>query len=338
MTVTVGVVANPASGRDIRRLVTSASVFDNAEKANMIVRLMTGLGAAGVTRVLMMPTAASIVANVERRLRGGAGDLLPRLDYLDMPVEESAADTVLATRLLRAAGVAGIAVLGGDGTHRLVARHCGDVPLLALSTGTNNAFPRMGETTVGGLAFGLACSGRVPPEVACVRHPALAVDRGGRRDHEYALVDVAVSADPFVGSRAIWRPEEIGEICVSRADPAAVGLSAVAGLLGPAGVGVHVRLAPVESAGTVLTVALAPGLAVPVGVRSFSLLRPGDEVPLAPGEGCIALDGEREIERRAGERFAVRLVEGPRTVEVPAVMRYAAAHGLLRAGTEVVCP
>lgn len=33
--VTVGVIANPMSGRDIRRLVASASVFPNAEKANM---------------------------------------------------------------------------------------------------------------------------------------------------------------------------------------------------------------------------------------------------------------------------------------------------------------
>jgi hypothetical protein len=35
---TVGVIANPMSGRDIRRLVTSASVFPNAEKASMVVR------------------------------------------------------------------------------------------------------------------------------------------------------------------------------------------------------------------------------------------------------------------------------------------------------------
>ena len=43
--VTVGVIANPASGRDIRRLTTHASVFPTAEKANMIVRLLAGLGA-----------------------------------------------------------------------------------------------------------------------------------------------------------------------------------------------------------------------------------------------------------------------------------------------------
>ena len=48
--VSVGVVANPASGRDVRRLVTGASVFDNAEKGAMVHRLMAGLGAAGVDR------------------------------------------------------------------------------------------------------------------------------------------------------------------------------------------------------------------------------------------------------------------------------------------------
>ena len=46
--VTVGVVANPASGRDIRRLVAGASVFDNVEKGNMVYRFMVGLGAVGV--------------------------------------------------------------------------------------------------------------------------------------------------------------------------------------------------------------------------------------------------------------------------------------------------
>ena len=36
---TVGVIANPMSGRDIRRLVAGASVFPSAEKASMVVAL-----------------------------------------------------------------------------------------------------------------------------------------------------------------------------------------------------------------------------------------------------------------------------------------------------------
>ncbi len=51
--VTVGVIANPMSGRDIRRLDASASVFPNAEKASMVVRLTAAAGALGVGRVLV---------------------------------------------------------------------------------------------------------------------------------------------------------------------------------------------------------------------------------------------------------------------------------------------
>ena len=47
--VCVGVIANPASGRDIRRLVAGASVFGNADKAGMVFRLLSGLGATGST-------------------------------------------------------------------------------------------------------------------------------------------------------------------------------------------------------------------------------------------------------------------------------------------------
>jgi predicted polyphosphate/ATP-dependent NAD kinase len=32
----VGIIANPASGRDIRRLVAHGSVFDNNEKVNIV--------------------------------------------------------------------------------------------------------------------------------------------------------------------------------------------------------------------------------------------------------------------------------------------------------------
>jgi hypothetical protein len=40
----VGVIASPMAGRDIRRLVASASVFPSAEKASMAVRLTAAAG------------------------------------------------------------------------------------------------------------------------------------------------------------------------------------------------------------------------------------------------------------------------------------------------------
>src|SRR5262252_7458907 len=64
----VGVVANPLSGRDIRRLTTRASVFPTAEKANMIQRMLTAFGAIGVHRVQLSTDLGGISAAVFRAI------------------------------------------------------------------------------------------------------------------------------------------------------------------------------------------------------------------------------------------------------------------------------
>ena len=56
----VGIIANPASGRDIRRLVAHGAVFNNDEKVNIVRRVLLGLEAVGVGRVLFMPDSFSI--------------------------------------------------------------------------------------------------------------------------------------------------------------------------------------------------------------------------------------------------------------------------------------
>ena len=73
---TAGVIANPMSGSDIRRLVASASVFPDAEKASMVVRLTAAAGALGVGRVLVSTDTFGVSAAVlrEPRRRAEAGD------------------------------------------------------------------------------------------------------------------------------------------------------------------------------------------------------------------------------------------------------------------------
>jgi predicted polyphosphate/ATP-dependent NAD kinase len=336
----VGIVANPAAGRDIRRLVAGASVFGNADKANMVLRVLAGLGAAGVTRALMMPAAGGLSAALERQLRARASygsdphaAPFPSVEDLAMPLTGTAADSAAAVRLMRRAGVAAIVVLGGDGTHRVVAQACGDVPLCALSTGTNNAFPEMREATVAGLATGLVATGR-GGDGALRRELALAVEREAG-DPELALVDVVASGRRFVGARALWRSSEVSELVVAFADPSAIGFSAVAGQLHPlprgSGRALHVRLTDdLERAETALRVPLAPGLLADVGVAGFRVLELGEPIAAAPAAGCLALDGEREIEPRTGERVTVRPVPGPLTIDVEAVMRHAARVGATR--------
>lgn len=332
---TVGVIANPASGRDIRRLVAGASVFGNADKAGMVFRLLAGLGAAGVGRVLMLPAADGLSVTLHRHLHArhtvpafAAAGPFPELEELDIELDGTARDSALAVERMVAAGVRAIVVLGGDGTHRVVARGCGDVPICALSTGTNNAFPEMRETTVAGIATGLVATGRAG-EGALRREAALQVEvPGGAAD--LALVDVAVSRERFIGARALWRPDDVSELFVTFANPSAVGLSAVAGALRPlergGGRGLHVRLARdgAEPERTV-HVALAPGLVVAVPVAGHRVLELGEAVELPPGPGTVALDGEREIERRAGGSATVRLVPGPLTIDVDTAMRSTAS-------------
>src|SRR5919204_1129909 len=151
----VGIIANPASGKDIRRLVAHGSVFDNHEKANIVRRVLLGLEAIGVERVWIMPDSFGIGARALDNVR--LSDLQVLL--LDMPVTFTSADTVRAARQMLDAGATCLITLGGDGTNRLVAEVSGDVPLMPISTGTNNVFPTMVEGTLAGLAAGLVASG-----------------------------------------------------------------------------------------------------------------------------------------------------------------------------------
>jgi hypothetical protein len=163
----VGIVANPLSGRDIRRLVTRASVFPTAEKANMIQRMLAALGAVGVHRALLSTDLGGISAAVLRASRRPGGRW-PEVEFLDgQPIRQTAQDTVDAVRRMVTAGARVVICLGGDGTARVAASALGDVPLLALSTGTNNVFPAVREATVAGLAAGLVAAGLVPAGRAC---------------------------------------------------------------------------------------------------------------------------------------------------------------------------
>lgn len=339
----VGVVANAASGRDIRRLTTGASVFDNTEKGSMVARLLAGLGATGVRRVLMMPAGGGLAGTLLRRLETRRDDRpYPELELLPWRPTETPRDTDRAVAELRERGVSAIAVLGGDGTHRVVARGCGDTPLLALSTGTNNAFPELREATVAGLALGLVATGRGGPG-ALRREKLLAVSVNGV-PRDLALVDAAASSQRFIGARAVWHAGDVAELVVAFASPSAIGLSSIAGLLDPVGRyapdGLHVRLCdPASPAATQrLLVPLAPGLVVEVGVEWHRRLEPGGVASFAPGAGVIALDGERELELRAGDEVSIRLARGPLTIDVERVMLHAAETGALRTATAPTAP
>jgi predicted polyphosphate/ATP-dependent NAD kinase len=331
---TVGVVANPLSGRDIRRLTTRASVFPTAEKANMIQRMLTAFGAVGVQRVLLSTDLGGISAAVFRAIgqRRGQDAGWPDVEFLDgQPIRQTAQDTVDAVQRMVTAGAGVIICLGGDGTARVTASAAGDVPMLALSTGTNNAFPAVREATIAGLAAGLVATGAVAADGVVTRAKLLEVRVGDRA--ETALIDVAVSTQRHVGARAVWDPATVTQLFCAFAEPDVVGLSSILGQLAPVTrhepYGVAAHLAP-EADAQVLA-PIAPGLIMPVGVRNIERMCPGVLHPVDARAGVIAVDGERELTFEPGERPIVRLrSDGPRCVDVPAVLAASARLGLLR--------
>ena len=345
--VTVGVIANPASGRDIRRLTTHASVFPTAEKANMVVRLLAGLGALGVARVLTLRDRTGVAALVLRALETHAAvarhERWPAVEFVELPISESAADTHAGVAHMVREQVALIAVLGGDGTHRAVAAHCGDTPLLALSTGTNNAFPELREATVAGLAGALVATGVVPAETALARNKRLVarcVEGPNRGREEIALVDICVSRQPFIGARAISDSSDIESLFLAFAPPDGIGLAAIGGAWAPVGRdaahGLHMTFAHGatqggEGEGMPLIAPIAPGRVERVTMRTCQRLEVGMALPLDADHGTLAFDGEREIEPARGDRYEIALDwGGPLTVDVARTLRYAASHQLLR--------
>ena len=330
----VGILANPASGRDIRRLVAHSTVFPIAEKCNIVVRLLSALGATGVQQVLLVPDRGGIAARVRRIVAAqGSQERWPEVVFLDMPVEDGPMDTVRGAEKMSAAGVGAIVVLGGDGTQRLAASACGDVPLMALSTGTNNVFPELREPTIAGLATGLVATGQVSVAAATVRNKVLRLEINGV-PQELAVVDVSVSDHRWVGSKALWRPDTLDQIFVAFADPDAIGLSSVAGLLRSvsrrAAYGLRVDLSPPGRAPLTLTCPIAPGLMMTVGIEGSCEIQVGEVQNLRLTQGVIALDGERELAFTSDLGLTVRLDDrGPFTIDVDCVMARAAQDGLL---------
>lgn len=332
---TVGIIANPVSARDIRRIVAYAGNMQITDRANIVLRLLSGLGAVGIERVLIMPENSGIrqhvVRGLERSSNLGEGRF-PRIEYLDMPVSASTDDSIEATRRMRAAGVAAIIVLGGDGTHRAVVSACDGIPIAGVSTGTNNAFPRFQEPTTVGMAVGLAVTDPELSAVAFDDNKLLEVDISGRR--EIALVDVAIVTERYVGARALWRAQNFKELFVAFAETEVIGMSVIAGLLDPVGRGIpegrHVHFDNSDDPAWRLRAPIAPGVIESIGIKSWSALKPNEPVAVSSQSGSIAFDGERELSFTDADRPTVTLLSKAfKTINISACMNHGARTRLL---------
>ncbi len=324
--IIAGIIANPSSGKDIRRLVALGLSVSNNDKVNIVRRIFAGMLASGVTTVLYMPDSWGIGARAAQFAPPGLA-----VRELPMVCLGVASDSEEAAARLRDMNAGSIVTLGGDGTNRVVVRGCGNVPLMPVSTGTNNVFPLMVEGTLAGLAAGAVASGAATSATGAVRRlPVLRVDAGGPSP-DMALIDAVSSPLGYVGARAVWKADDIAAIALSRIVPAAIGMASFGSALFPAAAGTESG-AYITFDGTSprrIVAPIAPGSVIEAGIGEARLLTYGDTVLLHDGPCTIALDGEREIEVfDAGGRVTATLdPNGPNVIDLDRAVSEAAERG-----------
>ena len=313
--VTVGIIANPSSGKDIRRIVAQGWVVSNQEKIAIVRRLLRGLEVAGVEHVLFMKESLGIGYGALEAL----GETTIRAEVLEMDMLARQEDSTRAATLMVEYGASCIVTLGGDGTNRAVFKGCGSrVPLLPISTGTNNVFPEFQEGTTAGLAAGMVATGKVAREHSCWHSKVLRLYRDGT-PVDLALVDLALSTDNVIGARAIWDVNRLHELFLTRAQPWSIGLSAIGGMLHPVNAdepeGLHMLFG---EPGHRVQAAIGPGLFASINVREVYTIALGERIPLHLSRPMtLAFDGERDMTAQLSEQLEVVLdADGPWVIDV----------------------
>lgn len=322
---TVGIIANPASGKDIRRLVAQGRFVPNQEKINILRRVLSGLDAIGVDQVVMMPDVDVLG---KAALTGTNLNLETKI--LDIPVFNSESDSTRAAEAMSELKVGCIITLGGDGTNRAVAKGSREVPILPISTGTNNVFPKMVEGTTAGMVAGLVAKSMVDIDLVTMTRRRIEFFVDGKFE-DIAVVDVAVSTEQFIGSRAIWNMETVSEIFIAQSEPSSIGLSSIGAILHPPSAGddsgTHVRLG---TKGKKVLAAIAPGKVVQVSILDWRPLPLDESVDINLRPCSVALDGERTYRLRDGQLAAIRVTrKGPKVVLLEAAMQEAAKTNVL---------
>ncbi|WP_434793221.1 hypothetical protein TPDSL_25430 [Terrisporobacter petrolearius] len=326
----IGIIANPASGKDIRRLVSYATVIDNNEKVNIVKRIVLGSQALGIDEIIFMPDYYQIGYKVINEL-DSKGVLKAKCTILDIPINACSQDSTIAAIYMEKLNVGCIIVLGGDGTSRAVAKGIVNTPILPVSTGTNNVYPSMIEGTVAGMAAA-ATSLLDEKEETCIKDKCIELYVNNEKK-DIALIDVVISSDIVLGSRAIWDTKRIKSVMVTRCHPASIGFSTIAGsveIVTPTdNYGYSVE---VNKKGDSYLVPLAAGVLQEVKVSNNKRCFLDQDYNFYIEENCIlALDGEREIRLKKGDFLTLKISKsGPYRVITNKVLEIAQKRGMFK--------
>lgn len=325
----IGIIANPASGKDIRRLVSHATVIDNNEKINIVERIVLGAQALGVKKVFIMPDSYNMGYRVEDKLKS-LNELKCEINVIDIQRFDGMEDTVKAADYMEKNDeIKCIITLGGDGTNRAAAKSLKNTPIITISTGTNNVYPIMIEGTIVGIAAAVVASDSYDKSKFILRDKRIEIYSDGELI-DIALIDAVISKDVFIGSKAIWNMDSIEKIIVTRSHPATIGFSSL--------VGCKKIIYPDDDFGACVDINLgnekikapiAAGVIESISVSEPMILGFDDEYEfISKNRGTIALDGEREVEFSKEQKFVFKIRRtGPVHVDVIKVIETAQLNG-----------
>lgn len=325
---TLGILANPMSGRDVRRLAARARRDNPEDKQNLIARAVVGAAAAGVGRFLLVDDCFRIHRSAVENMNIDA-----EFEFIDIgELQTKPNDTLRAAAKMREEGAGALIVLGGDGTNRLVAKAWRDVPMVPMSTGTNNVYPIMQEATVAGAAAGVVASAAASLEVSATQAKLVCVEfEDGETD--LAVIDAVLLADEHLGSLLPFEPSRLRALVLARAEPHTVGMSPIGGLLEPCFMeddfGVDVRCSAPDAEGSrPLLAPVSPGLYRRAHITGARKLELGERTTVE-GPAVIAFDGDRTRALAEGERAELWVERtGPWVIDSTRALRAAGEDGL----------
>ena len=317
----VGIIANPLAGKDIRRLVSQAIVVSNQEKSNILRRVFSGLLTMGVKKIFVMPDINDLTRQAREDVHGKIEVEILRLGNIDQ-----ASTSTLAAEIMEQKGVDCIITLGGDGTNRAVAKRIKKVPLLPISTGTNNVFPNFIEGTIAGIAAGAYASRMKDKEQLVIKSKKFEVSVNEKLK-DLALIDIAVVKIPFLGARAVWDTNNLQELFLTRSEVMNIGLSSIGAQIKQLGAldekGLHLSFTngSVKKNGIIVNSPIAPGKIIQSKVKNWKELIPGEKIKIKGEYGTIALDGERTIEIGLNNKIEINLsLKGPLVLDVKKIL------------------
>ncbi len=304
---TVGIIASPSAGKDVRRLVGHAGSTGDVDKIAVIRRAALGVIESGVDRLLYLDDTRHLI---QRALEGVPHGNV-QVEPINQAVMGTGRDSEKAAKALKSEGAGAVIVFGGDGTNRDVAKGWHNLPLLPLSVGTNNVFPFHMEATVGGLAAGLVARNLVFIKEVAKQAKVIKVEYDDGQS-DLALVDLVLVSGEFIGSRAIWDVANLQEGIFAIAESATVGLSSIAATLGTIdrneNAAMHVKMG---EGNTTVRAPIAPGTYETIPIKAFKKIDLEEKISMK-GPGVLAFDGERDRVLQDDETIVVSVSkEGP---------------------------